>query len=269
LTKRFGIIGASQLPFHYLLAMKSPYSPIQQITRMSHEELNICHRILGRIIHICLTLHAGFYLNFFIQSNLLGKRIRDQDVILGLTSIFVFTIVGMTALGFLRRWNYRVFYMTHIFVATILLPLLYFHVHYIRPFIWETIAIYIANVLLRFFNTRTYSGKISLIPNTNLVQVKIPFTSPTGKWKPGQHLYLCLPTRQSSNIWGLHRLRTNPFTVASIPNEDDHLLLVARALNGNTRRLVTHAQKALSCRYCQLRNVCFIYVGCNRFFRIT
>jgi hypothetical protein len=197
-------------------------------------------------------------LNFFILSNLLGKRIRDRDVILGLTSIFIFTIVGTTALGFLRRWNYRVFYMTHIFAATILLPLLYFHVHYIRPFIWETVAIYVVNTHLRFFNARTYSGKISLIPNTNLVQVNIPLTSSTGKWKPGQHLYLSMPARQSSDIWGLHRLRTNPFTVASLPKEDGRLLLIARALDGNTRHLVTLAQTAILCRYCESRNVCFI-----------
>ena len=238
--------------------MKSPYSPIQLITRMSHEELNRYHQILGRIIHICLTLHAGFYLNFFILHDLLGKRIQDRDVILGLISISILTIVGTTTLGFIRRWNYRIFYMTHIFAATILLPLLYFHVQYIRPFIWEAVAIYIVNLLLRFFNTRTFSGKISLIPNTNLIQVNIPLTSSTTKWKPGQHLYLFLPAGQSSGIWGLHRLRTNPFTIASLPNEDGRLLLIARALNGNTRRLVTHAQKALSCRYCKSRNVCFI-----------
>lgn len=236
---------------------------------MSHEELNIGHRILGRIIYICLTLHAGFYLNFFILSDLFGKRIRDRDVILGLTSIFIFTIVGTTALGFLRRWNYRVFYMTHIFAATILLPLLYFHVQYVRPFIWETAAIYIANGLLRFFNARTYSAEISVIPNTNLVRVNLPLTSSTGKWKPGQHLYLCLPTSQRSDVWGLHRLRTNPFTIASIPNEEGRLLLVARALNGNTRSLIAHTQTAISCRYCELRNVCLIYIGCNRFFRIS
>jgi hypothetical protein len=245
------------LPFHYLLAMKSPYSPIQLTTRMSHETLNICHQILGRIIHTCLALHACFYLNFFILSGLLGKRIRDRDVILGLTSILIFTIVATTALGSLRRWNYRVFYLTHVSAATILLPILYFHVHYIRPFIWETVAIFVVNALLRFFNTRTYTGKLSLIPNTNLVQVNIPLTSSTDKWKPGQHLYLSLPTGQSSNIWGLHRLRTNPFTVASIPKEDNRLVLVARALNGNTQRLVTHAQAA-SCRYCESRNVCFV-----------
>ena len=262
------MIGASQLPFHYLLAMKSPYSPIQLITRMSHEELNRAHQILGRIIHLCFTLHACFYLNFFILNNLLGKRIRDRDVILGLTSICIFTIVGTTALGFLRHWNYRVFYMTHIFAAMILLPLLYFHVHYVRPFIWETATVYVVNSLLRFFNTRTYSGKISLISDTNLVQVNIPLTSLTGKWKPGQHLYLSLPTGQSSDRWGWHRLRTNPFTVASIPKEDGRLLLVARALNGNTRRLVAHAQTALSCRHCKLRNVSFTRVGSRRFLRI-
>lgn len=236
---------------------------------MSHEELNTSHRILGRIIHTCLTLHAGFYLNFFILNDLLGKRIRDRDVILGLASIFIITIVGTTALGFLHRWNYRVFYMTHIFAAAILLPLLYFHVHYIQPFIWETTAIFIANAFLRFSNTLAYTGKISLVSDTNLVQINIPLTSSTGKWKPGQHLYLSIPPGQSSDIWRLYRLRTNPFTVASIPKEDGRIVLIARTLKGNTRRLVTYGQASLSCRYCESRYVSFTKLGSSLFFRIV
>ncbi|KAL8877139.1 MAG: hypothetical protein Q9198_004794, partial [Flavoplaca austrocitrina] len=99
LTKRFGIIGASQLPLHYLLALKSSWSPITYLTRLSHEELNPYHRALGRIILLFVSLHASFYLNFFIQKSLLTKRIRDPDVILGLLAITTFLTVGTTALA--------------------------------------------------------------------------------------------------------------------------------------------------------------------------
>lgn len=238
------MIGASQLPFHYLLAMKSPYSPIQLITRMSHEELNIGHQILGRIIQTLLTLHAAFYLSFYILNNLLGKRIQDRDVIIGLTGIILFTTTATTALGFLRKLNYRVFYITHITIATIFLPLMYFHVIYIRPFIWEAAGVYVLHIALRLLNTRHYTGSISLIPGTNLIQVTVPLATSTAKWKPGQHVYLSLPRWRGSRKYGLHRLRTNPFTVASLPRHDGQLLLIARALNGNTKRLASLARSA-------------------------
>ena len=76
LTKGFGHIAASQLPLHYALALKS-WSPIQYLTRLSHEELNPYHRLLGRVIITFFSLHASMYLNFYIQKGLLLKRIQD------------------------------------------------------------------------------------------------------------------------------------------------------------------------------------------------
>ena len=131
LTKRFGIVAASQLPLHYLLAMKSAYSPVQMLTKMSHEQLNSAHQVLGRIIQILLSLHAMFYLNFFIQINVLAKRAKDRDVILGLVCISIITLTATTALASLRRWNYRVFYVVHVISATLFLPLAYFHVRHL------------------------------------------------------------------------------------------------------------------------------------------
>jgi hypothetical protein len=242
LTKRFGIIGASQLPFHYLLAMKSPYSPVQKLTQLSHEQLNRAHQILGRVIQILLTLHAIFYLNFFILSGLLAKRTQDRDVILGLTCISIFTVLGTTALGFLRTWNYRVFYTVHVVGATILLPLLYFHVHHVRVFVLECAGVLLLNVLLRTLSTAKYPGSLSLLSGTNLVQVTVPLSGPTKQWRPGQHVYLHPPSSSESKLPS--RMRMNPFTVASLPKKDGQLLLVARTLSGNTRSLALAARSA-------------------------
>jgi len=49
-TKTLRYCRCVQLPIHYLLAMKA-WSPIQYIARMSHEEINPYHRLLGR--HNC------------------------------------------------------------------------------------------------------------------------------------------------------------------------------------------------------------------------
>ncbi|KAF2744818.1 hypothetical protein M011DRAFT_448634 [Sporormia fimetaria CBS 119925] len=248
LTKRFGIIGASQLPLLYLLAMRSPYSPMQLLTRMSHEELKASHHILGRIIFALFSLHTAFYLNFFVQSGFLAKRIRDRDVIFGLVSIALFSVLSTTALGLLRRWNYRVFYISHIALANVLVVPLFVHVTHIRPYVYQVVGVNAVHLVLRALSRRKYRGTLKPIAGTNLIQVRIPLS--TGNtalnWKPGQHVYLSRPSSKSSSraVWAELGAwcQTNPFTVASIPGRHRELMLVARTMNGNTKHLASLAR---------------------------
>lgn len=231
-----------------MLAIKSPYSPVQLLTRLSHGQLKASHQILGRIIYFLLLLHASFYLNFFVQAGLLSKRIRDLDVITGLISITMLSILSTTALEVLRGWSYRVFYTTHIILAGLLLEPLFFHVKFIRLYIIEVVVIIILHEIIRNYNLRRYSGTISVIPGTNLVEIRIPLLSLNKelKWKPGQHIYLSRPTGVSpSSGWYesfVLRYRVNPFTIASLPAKDKQLLLVTRTLNGNTKSLADLAR---------------------------
>lgn len=242
-TKRFGIVAASQFPLHYLLAMKTTYSPLQILTRMSHEKLNAAHQVLGRIIQCLLALHAVFYFNFFIRVNVLSKRIKDADVIIGIICVTIIMAMSTTAITIVRKWNYRVFYTMHVVSATVFLPLVYFHVSHIRPFILESGCIYVLHIILRTLNRGTQSGNMSLVPGTELVHIDIPVNSRTRQLKPGQHVYLSLPqgyhASAISNLF-LH----NPFTVASLPNKDGQVVLIARALGGNTRQLANLARQA-------------------------
>ncbi|KAL9016334.1 MAG: hypothetical protein Q9185_006317 [Variospora sp. 1 TL-2023] len=237
LTKRFGIIAASQLPLHYLLALKSSYSPISLLTRLSHEELNPYHRALGRILLIFLSLHASFYLNFYVQKSLLLKRIRDADVILGLLAITSLLILGTTALARIRRKNYLLFFTVHVALSISLLPILYFHVSHLRPYILESAIIYALLILQRNVSqTSTPSATLAPVPGTkNLVSISIPLPPAlrTRTFHPGQHIYLSLP---ASHPHG-NKLRLNPFTVANLPAKDKHIHLVLRALDGTTSLL--------------------------------
>ncbi|GAB7353104.1 hypothetical protein MBLNU459_g3646t1 [Dothideomycetes sp. NU459] len=252
LTKRFAIVGASQLPLHYLLALKSPYSPLQLMTGYSWETLNAAHQLLGRIITLLFYLHTAFYLNFYVQMNLLAKRVKDRDVILGLTGILSFTLVGTTALAWIRKRNYRIFYTVHVVLATILLPVLYFHVSHIRIYVLETLAVYILQLLLRGFNDRTVRGSVALVSGTtDLLEIKIPLSLATtyGKgnaqkksllsWQPGQHVYIS--TRR--NLFSRPLLSKNPFTISSLPAKDGNLTLVARVMDGNTAALARAAKE--------------------------
>ncbi|KAL9137918.1 MAG: hypothetical protein Q9175_000873 [Cornicularia normoerica] len=236
LTKRFGIVAASQLPLHYLLAAKA-WSPIQYLTRMSHEELNPYHRLLGRILIAFFSVHATMYLNFYIQMNLLLKRIQDRDVILGLAAITTFLLIGTTALAKIRTWNYRVFFYLHVIFSASLLPVLFFHVSHLRLYIIESAAIYLIVILQRNVSQTTAEASLQLIPSTNLLAISIPLTRPLSSkyYNPGQHIYLGFPSLPQ-------KLRINPFSIANRnPHGDNKIELVARVLSGTTAVLADYA----------------------------
>ena len=238
LTKRFGIVAASQLPLHYLLAAKS-WSPIQYLTRMSHEELNPYHRILGRVLIAFFSIHAAMYLNFYIQMNLLLKRIRDRDVILGLMAITTFILIGTTALAKIRTWNYRLFFYLHVILSASILPILFFHVTHLRLYIIESAAIYLILIMQRNVSQATADATIKPVSSTNILAITIPLTKTLSSktYAPGQHIYLGFPSLP-------RKLRINPFSIANRnPHDDNKIELVARTLSGTTAMLADFAAK--------------------------
>ncbi|KAK0364333.1 hypothetical protein LTR02_008585 [Friedmanniomyces endolithicus] len=239
-TKRFGTIASSQLPLHYLLALKSPFSPLQLLTRCSHETLNNSHQLLGRIITLLLYLHAAFYLNFYVLLGLLGSKVKETYVLCGIFGILAFTAVGITALAPLRKWSYRVFYITHVSLATAILPVLFFHVSHIRVYLYETTLIYALNVALRTLTLHSLPATLRLVPGTNLLEIEAPLHrhqhASRRRWQAGQHAYVSLSGHPL-----LRTFKSNPFTVASSPGVDDRLRFVARVLDGNTAKLAQAA----------------------------
>ena len=226
------------MPLHYSLALKD-WSPIQYLTRMSHEELNPYHRLLGRIILTFFSLHSSMYVNFYVQKGLLAKRIRDWDVILGVTAITTSILLGTAALSKVRQWNYRVFFYSHVFLSMLLLPILYLHVSHLRAYILEAGAIYVLLILQRNFSQAPASATIQQLPDTSLLSITIPLegTALSHKtFKPGQHIYLGFPSLPQ-------KLRINPFSIANpYPHTDRHLQLVARTLKGTTAILADSAK---------------------------
>ena len=241
LTKRFGIVAASQLPLHYLLAFKSPFSPLQLLTGCSHETLNSYHQLLGRIIILLFQLHAVFYLNFFIQSNLLSSKVKELYIICGILGALIFTAIGSTALAPVRKWNYRVFHAVHIILATAWMPVLFWHVTYIHIYIYETIALFTLNFMLRKLHSKTVAGTLKVLSETSLVEIDIPITVESGhlrSFMPGQHAYLSLARHPAWKTTS----KSNPFSLSSIPTVDGNLKFYARILNGNTAQLAQWAR---------------------------
>jgi len=237
-TKRFGHVAASQFPFHYMLSMKSPYSPLAIAFGSSHEHLNAYHRISGRIIYCLLVLHATFYLNFFAQQGILQARLTQPVPFLGALSITLLTLLAFTSLASIRRWSYRVFFVFHLTITVSIMPILFFHAPPLRFYSMEALALFVVDIFLRKLDTVVAASKITSVEHTKLVQLLSPIpASKMGRFNiaPGQHVYLSIPPESVQSkipLLSIHQLLFNPFTVADVSPR--RILLVLRTLNGPT-----------------------------------
>lgn len=241
-TKRFGVIAASQLPIHYMLSMKSLYSPLAFVFRSSHEQLNHWHRLLGRIIYFFLLLHATWYLNFFVQAGILYQRLTATVVIIGIVAFSLINVIATTALETVRRWSYRVFFVLHLLIGVTLMPLLFFHAKPLRIYTCEALTLFIFDIVCRNLDTVTGFATVTSIPHTKLLQLKIPV--PLSKIErfraaPGQHVYLSIPPESTpaKNPASIHQLLFNPFTIADVSGNS--ITLVLRALHGPTTKAIS------------------------------
>ncbi|KAJ0163500.1 Ferric/cupric reductase transmembrane component 2 [Colletotrichum tanaceti] len=240
LTKRFGIIAASQIPYQYVLALKS-FSPIAKVFRTSHEELNKWHRVLSRVTLSLLVLHAIFYMNFFVEKGIVQKRLFAPVVFAGAVAFATMNMMTSTAAAAVRRFSYRIFFVTHLIGAFAIPPLVFFHAKSARLFMAKAIIAFLIDLTVRRLRTVTASSKLETILGTNLV--KISASIPQQKInafqnRPGSHIYLSVPpaarsgSGQSSSKAMLFEFLFNPFTVASVDEENGSLTLVARQLDG-------------------------------------
>jgi hypothetical protein len=152
LVKQFGLIGASQLPIHYLLAMKHPYAPFRPLLKSSCRQLLSLHLVTGRIIILFVTLHAVLYGSILMRMNIFGKSIRQPNIAVALISVAIFGVIGITSIRSFRSRDYSRFYKVHLIGSATVLPLLFFHVHHIRIYILESGAVVVLNALLRIFS---------------------------------------------------------------------------------------------------------------------
>ncbi|KAI8952428.1 ferric reductase like transmembrane component [Xylaria longipes] len=253
LTRRFGIVGVSQFPVQYLLSLKS-LNPFALALKSSHEEVNRWHRVLGRVIHVFVTLHAVFYFNFYYQNNLLGQKITSLVPVLGFFLIAAMQFLYGTTLSVVRQYSYRIFFIAHLLVALALPPTIYFHAHHASFYVWEALAFFLVDIAVRKFDTTVAEVKVELIPDTDLV--KLIGSVPEGKIdrfakNPGTHIYLSIPpaSRPDRNpIAAAHlvfEFSFNPFSVAAVDETARELTLVARRHDGPmTRALAGFANNA-------------------------
>lgn len=209
--------------------------------RSSHEEVNRWHRVLGRITYFLLCLHGALYVNYYIQTAVLVQRLTSSIVvILGVAALIGMTLLTTTAISVVRKYSYRVFFITHLLVALALPPIIFFHVHHARVYMVEALLVFIIDFAARKLTTTTAEAKLELIHGTDLVKIvaKVPQTF-AARFRdfPGSHVYVSIPaTSRSGTLKMRYEFIFNPFTVASLSEESHELTLVTRQLKGPMSR---------------------------------
>ncbi|KAL8406729.1 hypothetical protein RB596_005276 [Gaeumannomyces avenae] len=238
LTKRFGIVAAAQLPIQYLLSLKY-LNPFAYVFRTSHEEVNRWHRVLGRIIYMLLLLHVVFYVNFLAQAGVLGRRIFAPVVFAGVVSWAGINLLMATALPMVRRFSYRIFFVTHLFVSFAVPVLIFFHAPPVRVSVCVALASVLADITVRRLRTMTGRAVMEAIPGTDLVKVTVaipPGRSNTFRQHPGSHVYVSIPEAARPDLTStsslIYEFLFNPFTVADVDEATGDLTLVARRRTG-------------------------------------
>lgn len=221
--------------------MKS-LNPVAFVFKSSHEHINRYHRVLGVIVYGLLLLHAGLYLTFFVKKSLLLEKLTtSRAVITGMLGIWSFTFLSATALRVIRSYSYRIFFITHLTVAMIIPPLIWFHAKSARIFLVEALLVFLADIISRKIDTVTSMSTLESIPGTSLV--KITTSIPVKKANrfrshPGSHIYLQVPagsrpsTSPVSTGYLVHEFLFNPFTVADVDEATGDITFICRHFGG-------------------------------------
>ncbi|KAI1622931.1 metalloreductase Fre8 [Exophiala viscosa] len=241
LAKAFGHVAVSQLPLNYLLGMKSMWSPVSLATGLSHERLNSWHRLFGRILYALVGAHVLMYLNFFVQQNLLAKRIGDWDVLWGVVAFVAFSLLWVLSLpGIRRRWYHFVFYRSHVVLSAVVVLALWWHVPYTRVYVGLAGLVWGAGAVVRRFGASVVvNAQCEAVEGTELVNVllEVPRESALATGGPGQHLYL------HAEGFGPR----TPFTIAAVEYQKKGLVsvrLVVRNVGGPQTRSIADIAKS-------------------------
>jgi NAD(P)H-flavin reductase len=246
-TRRFGIVAVSQMPIQYLLALKS-MNPYAWAFRSSHEIVNRYHRVLGRIIFALAMAHVLLYDNFFLWKGVWLKRSLDAVPFTGMLAAFALNALNGTSMARVKDFSYRVFFVTHLIVAFAVPALLIYHASSARFYVIEALLVFIVDLIVRKARTTIAPSSVEVIPGTNLLKISASLPIRRAnlyRSKPGSHIYLSIPAVARSSAYPPSTSVTfeflyNPFTVASVSEEDSSITLVARMKDGPTTNFLAH-----------------------------
>lgn len=250
-----------QVPLLYLLASRA--NVIALIVGMSYERLNWLHRWVARTMFVTATVHGFTFWTEWVKHDMVNDELEMMPMVkygFGAWGILLWMMI--TSFKPFRSMAYELFVIQHIIAAIVFLWVIYVHVpRSARYNVWLSIAalcfdrafrlglLFWHNIKLRP-NRSCCEGGQWIGHQTQLSPVGESMTVLTikdihFKWKPGQHLYLWMPT--------VAPFEAHPYTIASAHQMPETCIcnsiqLVVRAHSGFSKRLNRIARKLESSR---------------------
>lgn len=242
-------VSVSQVPLVVLLTSKN--SIVGWLVNSSHERLNWLHRWVARTLLLTVTVHFAFFFREWTLANFVSTEIQMMPMVkYGLISYGVLFWIVLSSFLPIRAACYELFVVQHAVSGAVFLWAVHSHVPaYARYNLWMAVGFWVFDRAVRsarvaynnlsIFHLRRRSKGATggiLACNASLEVLsgvtRITIARPPFSWKPGQHVFVQLPT--------IAPFSAHPFTLVSLPS-DGAATFVVRAHTGFTCRLHAHA----------------------------
>ncbi|KAJ8090405.1 hypothetical protein PM082_019003 [Marasmius tenuissimus] len=227
---RYGWISVAQYPF--VLAMAGKNNVLGSLWGLGYEKLNFMHRFIGRIVVLAANIHA---LGYFYQWTILGilrDALKAPTAYWGLIALLCLDLLYFFSTPFWRNKAYRTFLSTHIFSMILLVPSTILHKGIMAPYVYAMLGLVLFDWLFRVLRSRWTTAIIRPLPELGVTHVEI--RSLNAGWRAGQHVRLRV---FSSGMGILGWTEVHPYTIASIPNGPEGLILLCKKAGDWTERL--------------------------------
>jgi len=134
-------------------------------------------------------------------------------------------IIGITSLPTVRQKNYKLFYIIHVVLSLVVLPVAWFHVIYLRYYVAGAVLIVLYDKFSRLYQSTWTVGKLAKIDDRT-TEVVVDYHKKVTS--PGLHMVLTVPT--------ISLLRHHPFTIESTVT-DHKMRFVVQKRDGFTKQL--------------------------------
>ncbi|SPO04579.1 related to ferric reductase (metalloreductase) [Cephalotrichum gorgonifer] len=264
-------VTVTQVPLLYMLSMK--INPITLVTGLSHERLNWLHRWVARTVFVTATMHGFHFWTQWVRADFVELELRIMPLVkygLGAWAVLLWNVV--TTFYPLRALSYELFVLQHLASAAVFLWLMYRHLPPVAMYnLWLAVGFVAFDRVARWALLAWRNLKLSVgnapcmgrqrVGHEALVRAEgksttvITVRDAHFKWRPGQHLYLWMPT--------LGPLEAHPYTIACAHKISGQCVcnsveLVVRKHAGFSARLHTAAQKAQAVGGDILRTTAFV-----------
>lgn len=201
------------------------------------------HKLCGRLLFLCALMHSCLYFNKWAKLGWKVFRISSATpfIIWGYVALGATLLIVVTSLPFVRRRAHGVFSVCHYIGIVMLLLGLAQHIAIARPYVYASAACYAFDIACRAIKTRYTVAEITALQGNDSTLVTIPHVA--DGWRAGQFVILRVPAMSSLGR-PLHGLEGHSFTIASAPDSDQGLTLIAKSAGNWSKDLHELAARA-------------------------